>query len=433
MNNSQQSHHQHQAVPACSWKDSRKGTFQSVSTRVFHEDYADSPSSASPAIGCGDDAVCTNSTLSYPQHQRTVVKKTRKQQYSTAELQDKMKCLMNNHPDLWNEFKDELVREENPTNPETVRRVLVDFLERHGDVVQEQQLQTTTETNGEETAASTAASAQSANAYNNDHMTSLWKPGTSPNRRRPRHQRAQSMNHLKDSLHRSLDDEETTETSNRMLRPSVDSTAWKPGRKHRNRRDRHQRALSMDHLKDSLHRDSFSEDEEEEEAGEASPSPRSLRRPNVRKRLTPNMDKLRPVDFSDDVSEASASFHGDDDDDDEEEGMSALNGCRPVVPSSHQQASSLSHLHATQEKLERLGRIPHLWALYQSERQTSKHAEEVEEQGNGESHEKEEEALLAATTLELFWLEHEKDILEYEQNEKKERADKAEGDVEDAV
>jgi len=110
-----------------------------------------------------------------------------------------------------------------------------------------------------------------------------------------------------------------------------------------------------------------------------------------------------------------------------------LNGCRPVVPSSHQQASSLSHLHATQEKLERLGRIPHLWALYQSERQTSKHAEEVEEQGNGESHEKEEEALLAATTLELFWLEHEKDILEYEQNEKKERADKAEGDVEDAV
>lgn len=53
------------------------------------------------------------------------------QQLSIDQLQQSMKELMK-HPELWAMYKEELAKEENPSEPETVRSVLVAFLKVHG-------------------------------------------------------------------------------------------------------------------------------------------------------------------------------------------------------------------------------------------------------------------------------------------------------------
>lgn len=70
---------------------------------------------------------------SSPQHQPTAssTKAPNPAALSPDQLQQSMKQLMG-HPQLWALYKEELSQQEQPTNPETVRRVLVEFLNEHG-------------------------------------------------------------------------------------------------------------------------------------------------------------------------------------------------------------------------------------------------------------------------------------------------------------
>jgi hypothetical protein len=110
------------------------------------------------------------------------------------ELQDKMRCLITFHPQLWKEYKDELTKEPAPTSPETVRRVFIDFLNQH-----EEELLTESDSNPLEIPSVVIR------ARNNvEGGETTWKPGSTPGARRRSRTTPSLVNSLKDSLHRSL-------------------------------------------------------------------------------------------------------------------------------------------------------------------------------------------------------------------------------------
>jgi hypothetical protein len=109
-----------------------------------------------------------------------------KKEYTAEELQETMRCLMTLHPQLWKDYKEELSKEQIPTHPETVRRVLIDFLHRHKCDL--------------ETASIPKAEIAT--------HPSTWKPGSVPAARRRPRKKTSMVNSLRDSLHRSLHAEE---------------------------------------------------------------------------------------------------------------------------------------------------------------------------------------------------------------------------------
>lgn len=111
------------------------GTFRALSSRLFGDDLAGEldPSMVSPS---SSREVCHASVSpSNSGHVRTLRDhqiRPRPTELSAEQLQESMKELMR-HPKLWTMYKEELSMQEQPTHPETVRRVLIQFLEYHGD------------------------------------------------------------------------------------------------------------------------------------------------------------------------------------------------------------------------------------------------------------------------------------------------------------
>ncbi len=108
---------------------------RAFSTRLFSDDLAGElePSIAPASVGQGTlvPPFIENSgpvhVRSFPEHQ--VARKP--VALSPDQLQQSMKQLMR-YPKLWTMYKEELSMQDHPTHPETVRQVLIDFLEKHG-------------------------------------------------------------------------------------------------------------------------------------------------------------------------------------------------------------------------------------------------------------------------------------------------------------
>lgn len=112
------------------------GAFRAFSTRMFGDDLAGELDPSITSSSAGPVTERPSSSLdsgpvpirSFPENVAVV---TRPAELSPDQLQHSMKQLMR-YPKLWTMYKEELSQQEHPTHPETVRRVLIEFLEKHG-------------------------------------------------------------------------------------------------------------------------------------------------------------------------------------------------------------------------------------------------------------------------------------------------------------
>ena len=110
------------------------GTFRALSTRLFGDDLAEeldpSMASSSPPVHPASVPPLKNDNLVQVRTLREHQPRPRPADLSAEQLQESMKELMR-QPKLWTLYKEEMSMQEQPTHPETVRRVLIQFLECH--------------------------------------------------------------------------------------------------------------------------------------------------------------------------------------------------------------------------------------------------------------------------------------------------------------
>jgi hypothetical protein len=352
-----------------SWSIPSKGAFQNPLMPLCSED-------SEVALGGGEDS--SAKLKDFRSNEPTITNKN----YTPKELQDKMRSLMTFHPQLWKEYKNELTKQPAPTSPETIRRVLIDFLNQHEDhLLPENHLNCPTLPIGSRNSKVTS-------------VQTTWKPGsTLTARRRPR--KSQSLvNSLRDSLHRSLHDEKLPSTPQSpvksILPPLVSSSPRMPPRR----------------------------------------GSRPLRQGNSSK------TSRGAVESGSEHSMSSTSFHEDDN------VLSPLHSCMKSSKFVDQDSSEnpplpvsdtlILQMDQTQRKLMRLQQIPHLWMKYQSEclyrqtmNMTTADDNDGDDQGswNGTKTNKDQVDIPATEphSVNAFWTKHEAEIFEYEVEQEQDR------------